>query len=159
MHHTPLPESAARHLGAAVALFNEFRRVRALAKPYAGSSMYWKRDGTQEYLVRTRPGQRSHERLGLRSAATERLYADYAAPKAALEGQLKAVRDQLAEAEYQNKRLRTDLDALRQLPIPLGEAGDGAGFVPLGEVAGVEIALGLRADLGDGTRQWKHFRL
>jgi Nucleotidyltransferase len=107
MHHTPLPETAARHLGVAVALFNEFRRVRAMAKPYAGSSMYWKRDGTQEYLVRTRPGQRSHERIGLRSAATERLYAEYSTPKAELEGQLKVLRDQLVEAEYQNKRLRT----------------------------------------------------
>ena len=107
MHHTPLPEPATHHLRNAVALFNEFRRLRALARPYAGSSMYWKRDGTQEYLVRTRPGLRSHERLGLRSAATERLYADYARPKAAIEGQLKSLREQLTEAEYQNKRLGT----------------------------------------------------
>ena len=40
------------------------------------------------------------------------------------------------------ERLRADLDALRQLPIPLGEGVDGAGFVPLGEVASVEIAPG-----------------
>lgn len=106
MHHTPLPDSTARQLASAIALFNEYRHVRALAKPYAGSSMYWKRDGTQEHLVRTRPGERSHERLGPRSEATERLFAGYAAPKAALEGQLKTLREQLVEAEYQNKRHR-----------------------------------------------------
>jgi len=38
--------------------------------------------------------------------------------------------------------LRADLDALRLLPIPLGEDVDGAGFVPLGEIASVEIAPG-----------------
>lgn len=106
MHHTPLPASAARQLADAFAVFSEYRRVRALAQPFAGSSMYWKRDGTQEHLVRTRPGERSHERLGPRSATTERLFADYAAPKAALEGQLKSLREQLVEAQYQNKALR-----------------------------------------------------
>jgi len=40
------------------------------------------------------------------------------------------------------ERLREDLNALRQLPVPLGEASEGAGFVPLGEVASVEIAPG-----------------
>jgi cobalt-zinc-cadmium resistance protein CzcA len=40
------------------------------------------------------------------------------------------------------ERLRADLDALRRLPIPLGEAANGAGFVPLCEVASLSIAPG-----------------
>lgn len=103
---TPLPHDAARQLDEAIGIFSEYRRVRALAQPYAGSSMYWKRDGTREYLVQTRPGVRSNERLGLRSEATERLFADYMAPKLALEGQLQSLREALVEAEYQNKGRR-----------------------------------------------------
>jgi hypothetical protein len=104
--YTPLPHDAARQLDEAIGIFSEYRRVRALAQPYAGSSMYWKRDGTREYLVQTRPGLRSNERLGLRSEATERLFADYMAPKLALEGQLQSLREALVEAEYQNKGRR-----------------------------------------------------
>ncbi len=105
MHYLPLPESAVRQVIDATTTFAEYRRVKAQALPYAGS-MYWKREGAYEYLVKMRPRRRTQERLGPRSEKTERVFADYTARKAALESRLASLRDAFTEAERMNKALK-----------------------------------------------------
>ena len=69
MDFLPISESAARQAIDSVAIFSEWRRAVAAARPYVGG-MYFKREGTYEYLVKTAPDNRQ-QRLGRRSAETE----------------------------------------------------------------------------------------
>lgn len=105
MHYRPLPENAVRQVIDSTTVFTEFRRVQAQARPYAGS-MYWKREGAYEYLVKTRPRRRTQERLGARSDQTERVFADYHGRKQALESRLASLQEALTEAERMNKALK-----------------------------------------------------
>ncbi len=105
MNHTPLPESTVRQVIDSTTVFTEWRRVRAQALPYAGA-MYWKREGDYDYLVKTRPRHRSQERLGVRSAQTERIIADYTPRKQAIESRLASLREALTEAERLNKAVK-----------------------------------------------------
>lgn len=105
MNYVPLPESAVRQVIDSTTIFTEYRRVKAQAQPYAGS-MYWKREGEYEYLVKTRPRRRTQERLGPRSEQAERVFADYTARKQALESRLASLKDALTEAERMNKALK-----------------------------------------------------
>lgn len=104
MNYIPLSDNAARQLIDSATVFDEFRRVRALARQYAGG-MYWKRQGNYEYLVKTRPDNRQ-QRIGPRTPENEVIYADFAARKTALEARFKSLKVALAEAERQNKALR-----------------------------------------------------
>jgi hypothetical protein len=105
MHYLPLPENAVRQGIDSTTVFTEFRRVQAQARPYAGS-MYWKREGAYEYLVKTRPRRRTQERLGARSDQTEQVFADYHSRKLALESRLASLQEALTEAERMNKALK-----------------------------------------------------
>lgn len=105
MHFLPLSDNAARQAMDAMTVFAEWRRVRAQAQPYSGS-MYWKAEGGYEYLVKTQPGRRTQQRLGARSAETERILADYMPRKAALDERLASLREALTEAERMNKALK-----------------------------------------------------
>ena len=100
-----LPDSAARQVIDSTTVFAEFRRVAAQAQPYAGS-VYWKREGDYEYLVKTRPRRRTQERMGARSDKTERIYAEFSTRKSALESRLKSLRQALTEAERLNKAVK-----------------------------------------------------
>jgi hypothetical protein len=105
MHYLPLPEAAVRQVIDATTTYTEYRRVKAQAQPYAGS-MYWKREGAYEYLVKTRPRRRTQERLGPRDEKTERIHADYTTRKHALETRLASLQEALTEAERLNKALK-----------------------------------------------------
>jgi hypothetical protein len=105
MHYLPLPENAVRQVIDSTTTYTELQRVKAQAQPYAGS-MYWKREGAYEYLVKTRPRRRTQERLGARSEETERVFADYTTRKEALESRLASLQEALAEAERMNKALK-----------------------------------------------------
>jgi hypothetical protein len=105
MHYLPLSENAIRQVIDSTTVFTEFRRVQAQARPYAGT-MYWKQEGTYEYLVKTRPRRRAQERLGPRSTETERVFSDYSSRKQALEARLAALREAVNEAERLNKALK-----------------------------------------------------
>jgi hypothetical protein len=133
MNHTPLPESTVRQVIDSTTVFIETRRVRAQAMPYAGA-MYWKREGDHEYLVKTRPRQRSQERLGARSEQTERIVADYSARKQALEGRLASLQVALTEAERMNKALKAGRtpNLVVSLLNVLDEAGLASHFTVVG---------------------------
>ena len=105
MNYIPLPDNAARQVIDSMTVFTEYQRVKDEAQRYAGS-MYWKREGEYEYLVKTRPRRRTQERLGSRSAETERIFVEYTSRKQALESRLTSLRDALTEAERMNKALK-----------------------------------------------------
>lgn len=105
MNYVPLPDNAARQAIDSTTIFTEHRRVKTQAQPYVGS-MYWKKEGGYEYLVKTRPRRRTQERLGARSEQTERVFADYTSRKQALESRLASLREALTEAERMNKALK-----------------------------------------------------
>lgn len=85
-------------------MFLEHRRVRALARTVAGG-MYCKRQGDDEYLVRTQPDNRQ-ARIGARSAQTEAVLAEFSTHKAGLDARLKSLRAALTDAERMNKAVK-----------------------------------------------------
>lgn len=105
MKYTPLPDNAARQVIDSTTVFAERQRVKTQARPYAGT-MYWKREGAYEYLVKTRPGRRTQDRLGARSEETERIFAEFSLRKQALESRLKSLREAVTEAERMNKAVK-----------------------------------------------------
>lgn len=104
MDYIPLPDNAARQAIDSTTVFNEFVRVQAQARPYAGG-MYWKRQQGYQYLVKTSPDNRQ-ERIGPRSAETERIYAEFTTRKSGVETRLKSLRAALKDAERLNKALK-----------------------------------------------------
>lgn len=104
MDYFPLSDNAARQVIDSTTVFNEFMRVRAQARPYAGG-MYWKKQGGYAYLVKTKPDNRQ-ERIGPRSAETERIYQDFTSRKAEVETRLASLREALKDAERLNKALK-----------------------------------------------------
>ena len=50
MDYIPLPDNAARQVIDSTTIFEEFVRVQARARNFAGG-MYWKRQDAHEYLV------------------------------------------------------------------------------------------------------------
>lgn len=104
MDYLPLPDNAARQLIDSTTVFDEYRRVRAQAKSYAGG-MYWKKQGGYEYLVRTAPDNRQ-QRIGPRSAETEKTFTAFAARKQQFESRLKSLEVALHDAQRLNKALK-----------------------------------------------------
>jgi hypothetical protein len=105
MNYLPLSDNAARQAIDSMTTFVEFRRVQVQARSYVGA-MYWKQEGDYEYLVKTRPRQRNQERLGARSAATEKIFTEYTSRKQVVETRLASLREALNEAERMNKALK-----------------------------------------------------
>lgn len=146
MDYLPLPDNAARQLIDSTTIFDEFIRVHAQARPYAGG-MYWKNQGGYEYLVKTQPDNRQ-QRIGPRSADTEKTYGEFATRKQALEARLKSLRGALKDAERLNKALKVG-----RLPSPVlavlqavEDAGLGQHFIVVGTHAlyAYETAAGVR---------------
>lgn len=125
MNYLPLSDNAARQVIDSTTIFNEFSRVKAQAQAYAGS-MYWKREGNYEYLVKTRPRRRTQERLGARSAQTEVVFTEYTNRKQALESRLQSLREALTEAERMNKALKAGRTP--DLVVRLLQVLEGAGL-------------------------------
>ncbi len=104
MDYIPLSDNAARQVIDSSTIFDEFMRVQAAARPYAGG-MYWKRQGDYEYLVKTALNNRQ-KRLGARSPEAERIYAEFTSRKGEVEARLASLREQLNDAQRLNKALQ-----------------------------------------------------
>ena len=146
MDFLPLPDAAARQLIDSTTIFDEYRRVLAQARPYAGG-MYWKRQGDYEYLVKTHPDNRQG-RVGPRSAETEATHAEFTRKKTEVEDRLRSLRGALRDAERLNKALKVG-----RVPSPvlavlqaIEDAGLGEHFVVVGTHAlyAYETAAGVR---------------
>lgn len=104
MDYIPLSDNAARQVIDSTTVFDEFVRVQALARQYAGG-MYWKRQGDYQYLVKTQPDNRQ-QRIGSRTPETERIFEEFTARKTEVEARLKSLRVALTDAERLNKALK-----------------------------------------------------
>lgn len=104
MDYLPLPDNTARQVIDSTTVFDEFVRVQAQARQYAGG-MYWKRQKGYQYLVKTQPDNRQ-QRIGPRSPETERIFEEFTARKSEVEARLKSLRGALTDAERLNKALK-----------------------------------------------------
>lgn len=104
MDYLPLSDNAARQVIDSTTVFDEFARVQAQARQYAGG-MYWKRQQGYQYLVKTTPDNRQH-RIGPRSPETERIFEEFSAHKSQVETRLKSLKAALTDAERMNKALK-----------------------------------------------------
>ncbi len=104
MDYLPLPDNTARQVIDSTTVFDEFVRVQAQARQYAGG-MYWKRQKDYQYLVKTQPDNRQ-QRIGPRTPETERIFEEFTARKSEVEARLKSLRGALTDAERLNKALK-----------------------------------------------------
>lgn len=104
MDYLPLSDNAARQVIDSTTVFNEFVRVQAQARQYAGG-MYWKRQQGYQYLVKTQPDNRQ-QRIGPRTPETERIFEEFTARKSEIEARLKSLKGALTDAERMNKALK-----------------------------------------------------
>lgn len=104
MDYLPLSDNATRQIIDSTTVFDEFVRVQAQARQYAGG-MYWKRQQGYQYLVKTSPDNRQ-QRIGPRSPETERIFEEFTARKSEVEARLKSLKGALTDAERMNKALK-----------------------------------------------------
>lgn len=132
MDYIELPDNTARQAIDASTVFGEFTRVKAQAQPYTGG-MYWKRQGSYEYLVKTQPDNKQR-RVGPRSEATEKIYTEFTTRKRQLEDRLKSLRSALLDAERLNKALKVGRvpNVVVSVLQTLEEAGLGPHFTVVG---------------------------
>ena len=104
MHYIPLSDNSARQVIDSCTVFDEYRRVQVQARRYEGG-MYWKRQDSYEYLVRTSRNNRQH-RIGPRTPDNEKVYTEFTKDKLATEERLRSLRAALTEAERMNKALK-----------------------------------------------------
>jgi hypothetical protein len=146
MNYLPLPDNATRQSIDAATVFTEFMRVKALARPYSGS-LYWKREGEYEYLVKSLSDRRQ-TRLGRRSVETEKIHAEFTSRKQVLQARLASLREALTEAERMNKAVKAGRVPAMVIAIlqTLEDAGLGAHFTVVGTHAlyAYEAAAGVR---------------
>lgn len=146
MDYLPLPDNAARQVIDSTTVFDEFVRVRAQARPYAGG-MYWKRQKNYQYLVKTTPDNRQ-QRIGPRTPETERIFEEFTAHKLELETRLKSLRAALADAERLNKALKAGRVPSMVVAVlqTIENAGLGEHFTVVGTHAlyAYETAAGVR---------------
>lgn len=146
MDYIALSDNAVRQIIDSTTIFEENARVRAAAGPYAGG-MYWKRQGDYEYLVKTSPDNRQR-RLGPRSEQTEKTYAHFTQRKREVEGRLKSLKANLADAERLNKALKAGRAPAVTVSIlqTFEDVGLGPHFIVVGTHAlyAYETAAGVR---------------
>lgn len=146
MDYIPLSDNAARQVIDSTTIFDEFVRVKARARPYAGG-MYWKRQGEYEYLVKTLPDNRQR-RVGPRSPETEKIHEEFTVRKRELEARLKSLRAALTDAERLNKALKAGRVPSIVVSVlqTLEDAGLGQHFTVVGTHAlyAYETAAGVR---------------
>lgn len=153
MDYLPLPDNAARQVIDSTTVFDEFVRVQAQARPYAGG-MYWKRQKDYQYLIKTQPDNRQ-QRIGPRTPETERIFAEFTARKSEIEARLKSLRGALRDAERMNKALKAGRVPAMVVSVlqTIENAGLGKHFTVVGThalyayetAAGVRIAQGALA--------------
>jgi hypothetical protein len=146
MDYIPLSDNAARQVIDSTTIFDEFGRVQALARQYAGG-MYWKRQGDYEYLVKTQPDNRQ-SRVGPRAPETEKVFTEFTTRKRELEARLKSLRAALTDAERLNKALKAGRVPSIVVSVlqTLEDAGLGPHFTVVGTHAlyAYETAAGVR---------------
>lgn len=146
MDYIPLSDNAARQVIDSTTIFDEFVRVKARARPYAGG-MYWKRQGEYEYLVKTLPDNRQR-RVGPRSPETEKIHEEFTVRKRELEARLRSLRAALTDAERLNKALKAGRvpSVVVSVLQTLEDAGLGQHFTVVGTHAlyAYETAAGVR---------------
>lgn len=146
MDFLPLSDNAARQVIDSTTIFNEFVRVQAQARTYAGG-MYWKRQAGYEYLVKTQPDNRQ-QRIGPRSPETEHIFEEFTARKTAVEARLKSLRAALTDAERLNKALKAGRVPSMVVSVlqTIEQAGLGEHFTVVGTHAlyAYETAAGVR---------------
>lgn len=146
MDYIPLPDNAARQAIDSTTVFDEFVRVQAQARPYAGG-MYWKRQGGYQYLVKTSPDNRQ-QRIGPRAPETERVYEEFSARKSEVESRLRSIRAALKDAERLNKALKVGRVPSMVVSVlqTIEDAGLGEHFTVVGTHAlyAYETAAGVR---------------
>jgi hypothetical protein len=103
MKFEPIADNAARQSIDAATVFEAYLGARVLVQACAGS-MYWRKDGGDEYLVKAVSGKQ--QRLGRRSPTTESLLLAFRAKKAADKQRLSALKEALEEAQRINKAVR-----------------------------------------------------
>ena len=146
MNYYPLPDNAARQFIDSSTVFGEYRRARTAARQYQGG-MYWKKQGSYCYLVKTMPDNRQ-KRIGTRSAETEAIYEEFVIRKTETEARLASLRDALRDAERLNKALK--VGRVPSVVIAVLQALDDAGLAENFTVVGThalyayESAAGVR---------------
>lgn len=124
MDYVPLGDNAARQMIDSNTIYDERRRVAALARRFSGG-MYWKRQDGYEYLVKTLPDNRQH-RLGGRTPENERIYDDFVKNKAEVTRRLRELKGALIDAERLNKALK--VGRVPALAVGVLQAIDAAGL-------------------------------
>ena len=146
MDFLPIPDSAARQFIDSITVFEEYLRTRKQAAQYTGG-MYWKAQGSYEYLVKTQRDNRQ-ERIGPRSEQTEAIYKEFTERKAAVEDRLRSLRSALTDAQRLNKALK--VGRTPSMVIEILQALEEAGLVEHFTVVGThslyayESAAGVR---------------
>lgn len=139
-------DDAKRQFIDAQAVFQAFEEATKAAAEVRGG-MYWKRQGSSEYLIRTSP-RNAQKSLGLRSPETEALYSKFAARKEQAEARKAALEKELVRHQRMNRALfvgRTPqilIDILRTL----AQTGLSDHFLVIGTHAlyAYEAAAGVR---------------
>lgn len=144
MDFLTLADNTARQLIDSFTVFTEHRRVRAEALKYAGG-MYWKRQGTYQYLVKTASDNRQ-QRLGSRSVETEHTYAVFMQRKSETGSRLKVLSAAMKEAERLNKALK--VGRLPSLVVALLQALEDAGLGAHFRVVGTHALYAYEAAAG-----------
>ncbi len=103
MDYYPIPDNAARQFIDSSTVFGEYCRARAAARQYQGG-MYWKKQDSYCYLVKTRPDNRQR-RIGPRCPETEVVYKEFVTRKTETEARLASLAGSLRESERLNKAL------------------------------------------------------
>jgi Nucleotidyltransferase len=150
MNFLPLPDHAARQAIDSAAIFLEWLRASADASRFAGS-MYFKREGDYEYLVKTLPGKRQ-QRLGPRSPETEAACIAYNDSRHNALQRSQSLHDALREAERLNKALKVGRapNVVVAVLNELEAAGLGQHFTVVGTHAlyAYEMAASVRIEAG-----------
>lgn len=141
MDYIELSDNAARQAIDSSTVFGEFTRVRTQAQPYTGG-MYWKRQGSYEYLVKTQPDNRQ-SRVGPRSDDTEKIYTEFTTRKRQLEDRLKSLRGALLDAERMNKALK--VGRVPNLVVSVLQTLEDAGLGPHFTVVGTHALYAYEA--------------
>lgn len=146
MNYLPISDNAARQVIDATTIWTEYLKALASARPYLGG-MYWKKEGLYEYLVKT-AARNKQERMGARSAQTEKIYEEFHKHKAAKESRLASLTAALIEAQRQNRALKAGRtpEIVVALLNAVREAGLEEHFIVVGTHAlyAYEAAAGVR---------------
>ncbi len=140
MNYLPISDNAARQIIDASSIWAEYLKALTSAQPYAGG-MYWKKEAGYEYLVKTLARNRQ-QRLGARSAQSEKIYEEFHKHKLARGDRLDSLAAALLETQRQNRALKAGRtpEIVVALLNAVREAGLEAHFIVVGTAGATEGA-------------------